>query len=134
MTSSTWTSEAPAPLLACGVDVEDWRRFADIVRQPGRPMPFVFTARELDLARSLSSPETQLCAAFCCKEALVKALRGPFDFDHCELAWPASVGEGELEVDAGLAAERGFGVVRAVISDNPDSGSELIAAVYLFQK
>ena len=28
-----------------------------------------------------------LCAAFCCKEALFKALQRPYDFTACELLW-----------------------------------------------
>ena len=134
MTSSTWISEGPAPLLSCGVDIEDSRRFEEIAREPGRPMPFIFTERELELARRLEHPAVQLCAAFCCKEALRKALGAPCDFAACELLWPLGDGEGSLELAPSLAAEHGIGAARARIDGDPGEPTELIAAVYLFQK
>ena len=73
-----------AELLGCGIDAERVQRFSKL---PGRerPWPLVFTPREVAHARSLPEPAEALCAAFCCKEALFKALPRPFNFTDCEL-------------------------------------------------
>lgn len=69
----------------------------------------VFTAREADFAASSGDPGRALCAAFCVKEALFKALGRPLDMWECEVFarpgdWrPVVELRGELAVDLGGA-------------------------------
>lgn len=45
----------------------------------------VFSTNEINHTRTLTEQAVGLCAAFCCKEAVYKALGQPFDFTECEL-------------------------------------------------
>jgi phosphopantetheine--protein transferase-like protein len=72
-------------LRGCGVDLERVARFERLAAPDAESWPLVFSAREIDHARSLDDPARALCAAFCCKEALTKALGTIFDYPECEL-------------------------------------------------
>ncbi|NTU60647.1 MAG: 4'-phosphopantetheinyl transferase superfamily protein [Deltaproteobacteria bacterium] len=84
MTSSTWTSETALRLIGCGVDAERPERFEKLgaVRKPWR---LVYSEREVAHAQGLADPAQGYCAAFCCKEAVVKALEESFPFPECEV-------------------------------------------------
>lgn len=82
----TFNSESDFPLIGCGIDGETIARFSHLVDQD-EPLPMVFTPGERDHARSSTSPAEAFCAAFCCKEALLKALGRPYDFTSCELLY-----------------------------------------------
>ena len=81
---STWTSEAPLRLAGCGIDAEQLDRFQKFA-DGARPWPFVYSDREIAHNRSLPWPAAGFCAAFCCKEALYKALSAPYTFTECEV-------------------------------------------------
>jgi len=82
--SEAWLLDTGLKLFACGVDAERISRFEKLVGE-SRPWPLVFSAREAAHARKTKNPAEALCAAFCCKEALFKALERPFSFPECEV-------------------------------------------------
>jgi hypothetical protein len=49
------------------------------------PLPMVFSQKEARHIQSLPDRALGLCSAFCCKEAVFKALGSPFNFTECEL-------------------------------------------------
>jgi phosphopantetheinyl transferase (holo-ACP synthase) len=84
-TLSTWSFELPGRLIGCGVDAERVDRFRPEASGQRRPWELVFTGREVSHCDALDRPELGLCAAFCCKEAIIKAVGVPIDYRHCEL-------------------------------------------------
>ena len=58
-----------------GVDIEDISRFANKSRTEDKKfLERIFTLNELDYCYSKPNPEASLCARFCVKEAVIKAL------------------------------------------------------------
>lgn len=58
-----------------GVDIEDNSRFANKDRvKDSKFFEIIFTQSELDYCFSKSIPAPHLCARFCAKEAIIKAL------------------------------------------------------------
>ena len=53
-------------------------------------LPFVFTEKERSHCRKMRDPATGLCAAFCVKEALLKAVSRAYDFTDCEFLYDTS--------------------------------------------
>lgn len=82
--------QANSPLFGCGIDVENISRF-DKYTCSTNPLPMVFTDREIAHISTLEDQSLGLCATFCCKEALRKAIDIPINFTECELLFnPAS--------------------------------------------
>lgn len=120
------------PLRGAGVDAERVERFAELAHGP-RPWPLVFSAREAAHLMSLPDPAWGFCAAFCCKEALCKALGEPYPFPACEVLARPGQEEQELRVDPELRERHGIGaVVARVLVDHRADRGELVAAVCLF--
>jgi phosphopantetheinyl transferase (holo-ACP synthase) len=83
-TSLTWTFSSCRDLVSCGIDSERISRFHKF--KTGSPdfMPFVFSGKERDYCATLENPGQGLCASFCVKEAMFKAIRRPYNFTDCE--------------------------------------------------
>ena len=61
--------------FSVGTDIEEIKRFEDKTLENNRNfLERVFTKKELDYCFSKSLPQFSLCARFCAKEAVVKAL------------------------------------------------------------
>ena len=104
MTSSTWTSDERATLLGVGIDAERVDRF-ERSRPTGNPLPLVFSDREVEHATVSSEPAAALCAAWCFKEALFKALGRPFDPREAEWLAGDQPGSGEVRLSGEIRLE-----------------------------
>ncbi|MBI5017254.1 MAG: 4'-phosphopantetheinyl transferase superfamily protein [Deltaproteobacteria bacterium] len=91
-------------LVGCGVDAEIPARFTKLLAEP-HPWPRVYCAREAAHLGRLPDPAAAYCAAFCGKEAAIKALEKPFALRRCELL--GSLAAPTLHLDDDLAARRG---------------------------
>lgn len=85
---STWSCDPPGgrgEVLGCGVDAERIDRFQDCCGPDGDPWPLLFTEREVEHNQGLDDPALGFCASFCSKEAVLKAVGVPIDYQQCEL-------------------------------------------------
>jgi len=94
-------------------------------------MPLVFTRAEVDHARTLPFPARALCACFCAKEAVFKAIAGPYNFTDCELFLSAD-DTAELRLSPALTAEHGVGSATVEILDVEEADGAVMAVVVLF--
>lgn len=128
-TSLTWTFSSCCRLVSCGIDSERVGRFRRWSKDGSAFLPFVFTKKERSRCRRLSNPAAGLCAAFCVKEALYKALGRPYNFTDCEFLLGRGRASGSLAVSRGLARDlRGTVPVAKIL--RPARG-HLTAVVYL---
>jgi len=129
-TSSTWTFESDLPLRGVGIDVEEVGRFLRLDAAGGLPLRHVFSPAETAHAQGQRVPARALCAAFCCKEALLKALGEPYEYRDCEMLFDEAAKEQDLCLASELRAEQGVGAARALVRFT-DSG-ECVAVVHAF--
>jgi len=113
------------------VDCEEIARFAPMLAAEAHPMPLVFTRAEVDRARALPAPARALCACFCAKEAVFKALRTPYNFTDCELLLGAE-DTAELRLTPALAAEHGIGSSTIDVCDVEEADGAVMVVVVLF--
>ncbi len=132
MTSSTWSCEAGRPLLGVGADCESVDRFEALLARDPHPLPSAFTAVEVERALAASDPARALCEGFCAKEALAKAIGGPYDFTACELVRTAAGGAPEITLTDAFCAEHRASGAAVAIRDVDDAPGQLLAVVYLF--
>lgn len=67
-------------MISVGVDIEDISRFENkTLEQDSKFLFKIFTQKELDYCFSHSNPAPHLCARFCAKEAVVKAMSSKCD-------------------------------------------------------
>lgn len=67
-------------MISVGVDIEDISRFKNKTLERDSKFLFkIFTQNELDYCFSNSNPAPNLCARFCAKEAVVKAMSSKYD-------------------------------------------------------
>ena len=127
-TSLTWTFSSCCRLVSCGVDAERVGRFGRWAIAGAGFMPFVFTKKERSHCRGLDHPAAGLCAAFCVKEALYKALGRPYNFTDCEFLLGRGKAKSSFSVSRRLAREfRGILPVAKIL--RPVSG-HITAVVY----
>ena len=124
-----WREEGPGPLLACGLDAELIGRFAKLAGSE-RPWPQIFSEREAAHAAGLADTPEGLCASFCCKEALLKALEETFPYPECELLYEPGRDVQELLLPAGMIERHRITFARARFLPCP--AGELAVAVCLF--
>jgi phosphopantetheinyl transferase (holo-ACP synthase) len=80
----TFSFESNHTLIGCGVDSETIARFSSY-GDLSDPLPMVFSRKEVAYFQTLPDKSLGFCSAFCCKEAVFKALGSPFNFTECEL-------------------------------------------------
>ena len=112
------------------MDLERIARFARLAPPEADRWPLVFSEREIEHARSLADPAQALCAAFCCKEALFKALGTMFEYPECELLFDPTVERQRLLLDARLARAQGIAASSAWV--RPWGEGECLGVVYVF--
>ena len=117
-------------LLGCGIDAEHIERFSRWTGHGAEPPPFIFSPREIGYYRARSDCATGLCASFCCKEAVFKAIGNPYNFTDCELLWEPFKKRYTFLLSAALRREYSISDQKAVV-DVKKSG-ECIVQVFLF--
>lgn len=121
-------SRPAAELVGCGIDAEDSGRFLPGAAPWG--WADVFSENELAHARRASDPARALCAAFCAKEALFKAVRLPFAPAECELQLNPSSQEQDVHLSAAIRQQSG--ISRVVASVMFAEGGECLVTVLVF--
>jgi len=121
--------ESPLPLIGCGIDAESVDRFRRYDLRDN-PLPMVFSSDEISHIRSLSDRALGLCASFCCKEALFKALGKPYTFNQCHLFYEphTDLHHPTLSLTTDQLPEIGDCTIRFL---HPRPG-ELVAVAHLF--
>jgi phosphopantetheinyl transferase (holo-ACP synthase) len=67
------------------LDAERIDRFQECCGPEGEPWSRLFTEREVKHNQKLEDPAFGFCASFCIKEAVLKAVGVPIDYQQCEL-------------------------------------------------
>ena len=73
------------PILGVGTDIVETERIRELCERDGSFCERVFTRTELDYALGKPSRYLHLAARFAAKEAVAKALGGPFGWDEVEV-------------------------------------------------
>jgi phosphopantetheinyl transferase (holo-ACP synthase) len=128
--SSISTFKTDKKLLGCGIDAELIHRFARWTEKKSAPPPFLFSENEIEHCRSLSDPAKGLCASFCCKEAVFKALMEPYNWNECELFWTQCTKEYKVHFSEQLCME--FKIEDASALVEIRSTGECLVQVYIF--
>jgi len=134
MISLTWIYNTSFNLIGCGIDAERVERFSPYIASDEHPIPFVFSGEEIKFFNQLSNPAKGYCSAFCCKEALYKAVSGYYNFTDCELFLSEDNPWQNLKL-SNLICEQ-FGIDHALARiefSQYQSYIECIAVVYLFK-
>ena len=129
-TSLTWTFNSRLALVSCGIDSEHVARFYKWEKAGKNILPFVYTPKERTHCRGLADPAKGLCAAFCVKEALCKALERPYDFTDCEFLYAGTL-QNSLFALSGKIAPRMRNIQACAKLLMPVKG-QVTAIVYLF--
>jgi len=127
---STWSCESAFALLGCGIDAEQIARFDPRGGAGPAPLVAVFSAEEMSHCRSLPRPAEGLCAAFCAKEALFKAVGRPYDYAQCELLLDPERGVQALQLAPSLRRELGIAATDLRLEWRPEG--HCVATVLVF--
>jgi phosphopantetheinyl transferase (holo-ACP synthase) len=130
-TSSISKFETEGGLIGCGIDAECVDRFTRWLHGGRAPSPILFSQGEIDHCGGLDDASAAgLCASFCCKEAVYKALRRPFNGPECELFWQPAVQRYTVALSERLHHE--FGLTRALAWVALKKSGECLVRAYLF--
>ncbi len=121
-----------APLLGAGLDAERVERFQRVAASPAG-WEFAFAPSELSEALRQPDPARALCAAFCCKEALFKCLRQPFNYPECVLHYRSGQRDYELGLSGRLGEDLRLAQAHAAVWPE-DDGREMVAVVLLARR
>lgn len=126
------TSPGGAALLGVGVDAEQVARFER--HASGRRLRHVFSEREADHLESLPRPALALCAVFCIKEAVCKALGERYPFPECECLLRPGEPEQRLVLSPGLRERHGLAAARGLVHERfPVERGECVVEAHLFR-
>jgi phosphopantetheinyl transferase (holo-ACP synthase) len=117
-----------------GLDAEQVTRFEKLADGSRPPWRLVFSAREA--AHLAAQPEAAraFCAAFCCKEALCKALGESYSFPGFECLYVAGAVKQEFILAPDLEERHGIGEVRVKIDEQfLGERGEFVVEVYLIR-
>lgn len=115
------------PLLGAGIDAERVERFQAVAARPAG-WEVAFAPREIEAALRHPEPARALCAAFCCKEALYKCLRQPYNYPDCVLGYQPGQRDYELQLSGRLGEELRAAQAHAAVWPE-DEGREMVALV-----
>ena len=121
--------EVATPLLGTGIDAEQIARFQRVAATPAG-WDIAFAPAEIDHALRQAEPARALCASFCCKEALFKCLRQPFNYPDCVLYYHPGQRDYELQLSGRLGQEFRQARAHAAVWTE-DEGREVVAVVLL---
>lgn len=118
-----------ASMLGCGIDSEHVERFARLELEGNEPPPLVYSQNEINHCFTLKDSFIGFCVAFCCKEAIFKALQEPYDFTCCELLWTPSQEQFQCDLAEELCKQYKIKENRAYVEITSDG--ECIVTAYL---
>jgi phosphopantetheinyl transferase (holo-ACP synthase) len=116
-------------LLACGIDSEKISRFSSAASDTGHPFPFVFSSSEISHCRGLDNPSLGLCASFCCKEAVRKALARPYNYPDCEAFFDEHALSIVVRPTEAFLTDFGIDEIRSEVRHNPLDPDEMVVVV-----
>jgi phosphopantetheinyl transferase (holo-ACP synthase) len=127
------TDPPQRPQRGIGLDAEQVARFEKLAAGD-KPWRHVYSAREAAHLAAQPQAARAFCAAFCCKEALCKALGGAYAFPEFECLYLPGAPEQEFVPAPGLKERQGIGEVRVKIDEQflVDRG-EFVVEVYLIR-
>lgn len=128
-TSLTWTFNSRLSLASCGIDSEHVERFCKWEKAGKNFLPFVYTPKERAHCRGLEDPVAGLCAAFCVKEALFKALGRPYNFTDCEFLYAGTPENSRFELSEKMAP--GMRNIQTIVKLLRPFKGQISAIVYL---
>jgi phosphopantetheinyl transferase (holo-ACP synthase) len=106
--SSTWTFDPGARLVGCGIDAERIERFCQWTKPDAERPAYIYNQDEFNWCRSRPDPALALCASFCCKEALFKAIGAPYNYTGCSARYDWSQDKCVIDIAEEILAEHGF--------------------------
>jgi phosphopantetheinyl transferase (holo-ACP synthase) len=116
-----------------GVDAEEVRRFEKLAVGAAR-WRLVFTPREAEHLAAQPRPAVAFCAAFCCKEAVCKALGERYPFVECECRFAPGGRVAEVELAPALRERHGVGGIRMRLRERyPQERGECVVEAHLFR-
>ena len=116
-----------------GLDAEQVTRFEKLAAGD-KPWRHVYSAREAAHLAAQPQAAQAFCAAFCCKEALCKALGEFYSFPEFECLYRAGAPEQEFVLAAGLKERHGIAEVRVRIDTRfLGERGEFVVEVYLIR-
>lgn len=117
-----------------GLDAEQVTRF-DKLAAGDKPWRHVYSAREAEHLAAQPQAAQAFCAAFCCKEALCKALGESYSFPEFECLYRSGATEQEFVLAPGLRERHGIEEVRVSIATQfLGERGEFVVEVYLVSR
>jgi len=125
------TAHAPRGI---GLDAEQVTRFDKLADGSRPPWRLVYSAREAAHLAAQPQAARAFCAAFCCKEALCKALGGSYAFPEFECLYRPGASEQEFVLAPGLQRRHGIEQMRVKIDEQfLGERGEFVVEVYLIR-
>jgi phosphopantetheinyl transferase (holo-ACP synthase) len=122
-----------ATLAGAGVDAERIERFAKLAAGAPR-WRHVYTQREAEHLASLPRADLAFCAAFCCKEAVLKALGERYPLPECECRFPPGSFEPAIALSPALLEGFALTGARGLLHGRfPDERGECVLEVHLLR-
>jgi phosphopantetheinyl transferase (holo-ACP synthase) len=122
-----------AVLAGVGVDAERIERFVKLAAG-GPRWRHVFSQGEAEHLSSLPHPALAYSAAFCCKEAVLKALGERYSFPECECRFTPGSLEPAIALSAALLGRYGLAAAHARFHGAfPGERGECVLEVHLFR-
>jgi phosphopantetheinyl transferase (holo-ACP synthase) len=122
-----------AALAGVGVDAERVERFAKLAAGGSR-WRHVFSLGEAEHLSSLPHPALAYCAAFCCKEAVLKALGERYPFTECECRFAPGSLEPAIALSPALLGRYGLAAAHARFHGGfPTERGECVLEVHVFR-
>ena len=90
----------------------------------------IFSLREITHCAALDDQARGLCASYCCKEAVFKTIRQPFNGPECELFWQPDVEEYPITLSGRLRGE--YAVSGGLARVTMKKSGECLVQAYLF--
>ena len=117
-----------------GLDAEQVARFEKLAAGE-QPWRLVYSAREAEHLAAQPQAAQAFCAAFCCKEALCKALGEFYSFPEFECLYRPGAPEQEFVLAPGLKERHGIEEVRVRIDEQfLGERGEFVVEVYLIRR
>ena len=125
---------SPRALRGVGLDAEQVSRFEKFAAGE-QPWRLVYSAREAGHLAARPQAARAFCAAFCCKEALYKALGEFYSFPQFECLYRPGASEQEFELAPALKERLAIEEVRVKIDERfLDERGEFVVEVYLTRR
>lgn len=122
-----------AALAGVGVDAERIERFEKLAAGAPR-WRHVYAQDEAEHLSSLDQAALRFCAAFCCKEAVLKALGGRYPFTECECRFQPGSLEPAIALSPALREQHDLAAVHARFHGRfPGERGECVLEVHLLR-